>query len=114
MAPILLALEPRVKAAVLVVPGLYLQRPSPEVDVINFVPRVKQPVLVLNGRYDYTFPEAASQVPFFRLLGTAEEHKRRVTYASGHNPPTNDVSRRRWTGSTNTSVRSSKPQSQSS
>ena len=91
MAPILLALEPRVKAAVLVVPGLYLQRPSPEVDVINFVPRVKQPVLVLNGRYDYTFPEAASQVPFFRLLGTAEEHKRRVTYASGHNPPTNDV-----------------------
>ncbi len=91
MGPILLALEPRVKAAVLVVPGLFLQRPSPEVDVINFVPRVKQPVLVLNGRYDYTFPEAASQVPFFRLLGTAEEHKRRVTYASGHNPPTNDV-----------------------
>jgi hypothetical protein len=27
---------------------------------------MKQPVLVLNGLYDFTFPEAASQIPFFR------------------------------------------------
>jgi eukaryotic-like serine/threonine-protein kinase len=31
VAPLLLTLEPRVKAAVFVVPGFYLQRPSPEV-----------------------------------------------------------------------------------
>jgi hypothetical protein len=38
----------------------------PEVDFINFVPRVRQPVLMLNGRYDNYFPVESAQEPFFR------------------------------------------------
>jgi hypothetical protein len=41
MAPIFLAVEPRFKAAVLVVGGFYVQPSKPEVEAINFAPRVK-------------------------------------------------------------------------
>jgi hypothetical protein len=43
---------------------------APEVDPINFAPRVKTPLLMLNGRDDFTFPIETSQEPLFRLLGT--------------------------------------------
>ena len=36
---------------------------------MNFAPRVKVPVLMLNGRYDYFYPTASSQEPMFDLLG---------------------------------------------
>jgi formylglycine-generating enzyme required for sulfatase activity/predicted esterase len=90
VAPILLSQEPRVKAAVFWVPGFYIERPPPEVDAINFAPRMTIPTLVLNGRYDYTFPEEASQVPFFQALGTPPDQKRRVVYEGGHNLPVNE------------------------
>jgi pimeloyl-ACP methyl ester carboxylesterase len=40
------------------------------------LPRITIPVLMLNGRYDVTFPLEASQEPMFRLLGTEPERKR--------------------------------------
>jgi dienelactone hydrolase len=87
-SPILLALEPqRVKVAVLHIPGFYLTRQPPEVDIVNFVPRVKQPVLMLSGHYDFIFPEQRSQLPLFNLLGTPNDYKRRVAYDTGHNLP---------------------------
>jgi eukaryotic-like serine/threonine-protein kinase len=88
LSPIPLALEPqRIKAAVLLIPGFYLSRQPPEVDIINFLPRVTQPVLMLSGRYDFIFPEQRSSLPFFSMLGTAADRKRRVAYDSGHNVP---------------------------
>lgn len=68
-------------------PGLYLTKPAPEVDVINFLPRVKQPVLMLSGRFDFIFPERSSQLPFFNSLGAPADRKRRVAFDTGHNLP---------------------------
>jgi eukaryotic-like serine/threonine-protein kinase len=80
------AVEPRIRAAVLVVAGLLNARPLPEADPFNFLPRVRIPVLMLNGRYDDYFPVESSQEPMFRLLGTPPEHKRLVVVESAHIP----------------------------
>ncbi|MGH9384839.1 MAG: alpha/beta hydrolase [Vicinamibacterales bacterium] len=42
MAPVYLAVEPRFKAAVLIVPGFYAQRSMPEVEAINFAPPARE------------------------------------------------------------------------
>jgi eukaryotic-like serine/threonine-protein kinase len=61
------------------------------VDQLNFAPRVKVPVLMLNGRFDFIFPTASSQEQMFRLLGTPPEHKRRVVYETGHDIPRTEM-----------------------
>jgi cephalosporin-C deacetylase-like acetyl esterase/predicted Ser/Thr protein kinase len=91
MASLMTAVEDRIRACVLVCPGFYLQRCLPEVDLLNFAPRVKVPVLMLNGRFDFIFPLASSQEPMFRLLGTPKEQKRRVVYDTGHDVPRNEL-----------------------
>jgi eukaryotic-like serine/threonine-protein kinase len=80
----LLAVERRFKAAILTSGGLMLRRDPPEVDRLNFVTRVKTPVLMLNGRYDAAFPLESSQLPLFHLLGTPDKDKRHVIYDAGH------------------------------
>jgi dienelactone hydrolase len=84
---VLPALEPRLKTAVLYVAGLQVQRGQPEVEPINFLPRITIPVLMLNGRYDHFFPVQTSQDPMFRLLGTPPARKRHVIYDGGHFVP---------------------------
>jgi cephalosporin-C deacetylase-like acetyl esterase len=91
MGSVLPALEDRIKVCVLIVPGFNLQKSLPEVDELNFAPRVKVPVLMLNGRFDSFYPPETSQEPMFRLLGTLKEHKRRVVYETGHNIPRNEL-----------------------
>jgi eukaryotic-like serine/threonine-protein kinase len=81
------AVEQRFKAVILYVAGLARDRGQPEVEPINFLPRVTAPVLMLNGRYDHFFPVESSQKPFFRLLGTPEADKKYVLYEGGHNVP---------------------------
>jgi pimeloyl-ACP methyl ester carboxylesterase len=81
------AVEPRIKTSVLYVAGLELQRGQPEVEPINFLPRITIPVLMLNGRYDHFFPVETSQLPMFHLLGTPPERKRHVIYDGGHFVP---------------------------
>ena len=68
----------RFKAAVLVVGGFFISRAMPEVEAINFAPRVQIPVLMLNGRYDFFLPEDGTQIPMFRSLTppTAEAPRR--------------------------------------
>ena len=85
VAPVMVSLEQRFRTAVLFEGGLY-QRPvgPPETDALNFLPRVRVPVLMLNGRYDYTFPVDSSQKPYFRWLGTPEKDKRHVLYDAAH------------------------------
>jgi predicted esterase len=84
IAPVLLAVEGRFKAAILLAGGLMFQQALPEADPINFVPRVKLPVLLVNGRYDNIFPLESSQLPLVHLLGTPEQDKRHVVYDRGH------------------------------
>jgi len=89
------ALEPRLKTAIFLAGGLDPERTSlPEVEPMNFAPRIKIPVLMLSGRYDFTFPVDTSQKPLFKLVGTAPEHKRYVLFDNaGHVPPRLDVVR---------------------
>jgi len=84
MGGLLPAVEPRIRVSVLVVAGLDFPRTRPEVDPINFVPRVRIPTLMLNGRYDFFFPVESSQLPMFRLLGTPPDQKRQVIDEGSH------------------------------
>ena len=83
VSPTLLALEPRFKAAVLVSAGTDAPTAT-EVDPWNYAPRVKVPVLMLNGRDDFIDPMERSQIPFLRALGTAEKDKRHILFDGGH------------------------------
>ena len=56
----------------------------PEVDEINFATRVKTPLMMLNGRNNFTFPIETSQLPLYRLLGTPEADKRHSVLDGGH------------------------------
>lgn len=85
------AVENRLKTSVLVVGGFSAGKPLPEVDQVNFAPRVTIPTLMLNGRYDSTFPLETSQLPLLRALGTPAEHKRHVVYDTGHDVPLNQM-----------------------
>ena len=82
--PILVALEPRFRVVVWLDGGLRFQPELPESDSINFLPRVKIPVLMVNGRSDFTFPLATLQEPMYRMLGTPEKDKRHVVLDGAH------------------------------
>ena len=86
------SVETRLRTLVLVATGLDEELP-PDVDAFNFAPRVRVPVLMINGRYDFTAPYQTSQVPLFRLLGTPDKDKRHAVFESGHVPPWPDVVR---------------------
>jgi formylglycine-generating enzyme required for sulfatase activity/dienelactone hydrolase len=83
------AVEKRIKVVVLNVGGMSMEKALPEVDQINYLPRITQPVLMLNGSYDMYFPVESSQKPMFRLLGASPGQKKMLVYPSGHLvPPT--------------------------
>ena len=91
--PLFLALEPRLKTGILLAGGLYAEKEPSEIDILNFAPRVRVPVLMLNGRYDFVLPSTTLQQPMFRLLGTPERDKRHVQSDRGHNPALQDIMR---------------------
>ena len=84
MGGIMPAIEPRLKAVVLNVAGLGMEHARPEADVLNFLPRIHQPVIMLNAKYDHFFPIETAQKPFFEYLGTPPDRKRYVVYEGGH------------------------------
>ena len=49
----------------------------------NYLPRVIQPVLMLNGRYDIDAPLGAQQA-LFELLGSPAGQKKHVLFEAGH------------------------------
>jgi len=89
--PRVLALEKRIKVAVLVGGGFPTDPELPEIDPINFAPRVTIPVLMINGKYDFDTPMNTSQLPLFRRLGTPPADKRNVQFDAGHVPPRNEM-----------------------
>jgi len=87
MGGIMPALEKRIKAVVLNVGGMEMNKALPEADQINFLPRVTQPVLMLNGKHDMFFPVETSQKPMFDFLGTPKKDKKIILYEAGHLVP---------------------------
>ena len=89
MGALIPAVEPRIKVNVLALGGLDFHRSLPEVDTINFLPRIKQPTLMLNGKYDFFFPVESTQEPFYQLLGA--KPKKHLLFESGHVVPRNEL-----------------------
>jgi len=83
------AVEPRIKAVALMVGGMQMNRSLPEVDQINFLPRVHQPILMMNGIHDMFFPVETSQKPMYEMLGS--KIKEMKTYNEGHLVPRQDL-----------------------
>ncbi len=85
---LMLALEPRFETGILVAGGIARLKPIDEVAEVNYLPRVYQPVLMLNGRHDLCcFPVEDSQKPFFDLLGTPQKDKKHIIFEeAGHIP----------------------------
>ena len=82
--PIPVALEPRLKVAVFSSGGLRYNYP-PEIQPANFMPHVTVPVLLVNGRDDFSSTLEA-QERFMELLGTPAEHKKHIILDGGHVP----------------------------
>ncbi|MFO0962175.1 MAG: protein kinase [Phycisphaerales bacterium] len=87
LGAILPAIEPRLRVNLLYVAGFTMQRALPEAEQLNYVTRVRQPTLMLNGELDFFFPPESAQIPMFEMLGTPPEHKKRLTYPRGHTVP---------------------------
>ncbi len=82
--PLLVALEDRIRAAILEAGGCNAwDEPIPSADPLRFATRVKVPILMLNGLNDAIFPQDNQKV-LFESLGTPDEHKDHLTYATGH------------------------------
>jgi eukaryotic-like serine/threonine-protein kinase len=85
------AVDTRIKVNIIALGGLDFQESLPEVRIVNFLPHVKQPTLMLNGRYDFFFPVDSNQEPFYRLLGTPKDQKKHLIYDTGHTIPRNEL-----------------------
>jgi len=87
-APYVLAVEPRFRAAIVVSAGLTVAgRISDDMRLPNYLARVHQPFLLINGRHDFNFPPESSQMPYFDLLATPPANKHHLMLDWGHIPP---------------------------
>jgi pimeloyl-ACP methyl ester carboxylesterase len=86
LGPIITAVEPRLKASVLLSGGFDQLTFRPESDPVNYVTRVKVPTLMLNGKYDTLVVPETAQKPMFDLLGARD--KKMVVDETDHIPTT--------------------------
>ena len=91
MGAIIPAVEDRIKLSILLRGGFRSGKTFSEVDEINYVTRVNTPVLMLNGKYDFTFPFESTVEPMFNLLGTPEQHKKLVLCNTDHFIPKTEM-----------------------
>jgi dienelactone hydrolase len=84
VAPIMLGIEERIRAAVIVVGGLLMQDVQPMADPFHFLPRVRQPTVMINARWDSFYPLETAQRPFFEQLGTPEEQRKLIIIDANH------------------------------
>ncbi len=78
------ALDDRFKAIVFLDGGFFLGPPPRGRDQLDFAPRVTKPVLMVNGKYDFSFSVERAQNPLFRLLGTPANAKSHVILDTPH------------------------------
>lgn len=86
---IITAVEDRLKASILSVGGLEGVA-RPEANEINYVTRVRIPTLMLNGKFDMSFPYDTTVKPMFDLLGTPKDQKELKLYDTDHFIPRNE------------------------
>jgi len=84
IAPVVLAVEDRLQSAILAAGGLLTSDFHPAMDPARFAPRVKIPVLMVNGVYDGWFPVETSARPMLKLFSTPDKDKKLRTYDGGH------------------------------
>ena len=84
MGGIIPAVENRLKVNILIVAGL-----QGDEGMVNYVSRIKIPTLMLNGKYDFTFPLENSVRPFYDLLGTTK--KELILYDTDHFVPKKEM-----------------------
>ncbi|MHC4517251.1 MAG: bifunctional serine/threonine-protein kinase/formylglycine-generating enzyme family protein [Planctomycetota bacterium] len=86
IGPKMIALETRIRVAVLISGGCFVWSDSfpPGTDSARFAPKVTVPVMMINGVDDTFFPYHESQRPLFELLGTPIDNKVHRTYPGGH------------------------------
>ena len=81
----LVTIEDRIKAVVLLDGGFFrYDKPLPGMDPVDYAVRLKKPVLMVNGRFDWTFPLEGAQNPMFEMLGTPAADKRHVVFDTPH------------------------------
>jgi dienelactone hydrolase len=81
------ALEDRFKAVIFLDGGFEDERPLPGTDQVDFAPRLKAPVLMVSGRYDFVLE---GKDALLRMFGTPPADKEAVTFETAH-----DVSEQR-------------------
>jgi hypothetical protein len=84
------AVEDRLQTSVLLAGGFNLVPMRPEISQTNYVPRIRIPTLMLNGKYDTIHPYETSIKPMFDLLGTPRDQKELKLYDTDHIPPRNE------------------------
>jgi dienelactone hydrolase len=90
VAPYILSIEERIKLGILALFGVQSSDEYPWRDQINYLPRVKIPMLLLAGRYDPDY-SIKQQQAFYDFLGTPENEKEWKIYESTHYIPRNDM-----------------------
>ena len=77
--------------AILAYGGLFWFETRPEADPANFLPRVRLPVLMLNGQSDSFFPPLSRET-FYGLLGSPAAEKTSIEVpGAGHVAPRSDM-----------------------
>jgi dienelactone hydrolase len=87
------AVEDRLKVSIMVVGGFSGGKAYPEADVLNYLPRTRCPVLMMNGRYDLTFPFETTVKPYYDLLGIPKQDKHLFVTETDHYIPKADMIR---------------------
>jgi dienelactone hydrolase len=77
-------LQNRLKTGIFLDGGYFLDPPTPGADQAEFAPRLKIPILMVNGRYDYVFNVETAQNPLFNMLGTPAADKKHVLLDTAH------------------------------
>lgn len=77
-------LQDRLKTAIFLDGGFFLATPPPGSDQADFAVRIKRPVLMVNGRYDFAFSVELAQNPLFNLLGTPPADKQHILLDASH------------------------------
>jgi serine/threonine protein kinase len=77
-------LQDHLKTSIFLDGGFFLDPPPPGGDQADFAPRMKKPVLMVNGRYDYVFSVNLAQDPMFNMLGTPPTDKQHLVLETSH------------------------------
>jgi hypothetical protein len=91
-APLVPAVEPRIKVNVLALGGVDFDRSLPEVDQLPSAREATRP-WCWTGTTISPSPVESTQEPFYHLLGSKKDQKQHLLYEGGHSVPRNELIR---------------------